>query len=179
MPKTQNIICQVSTTFAITAISLLTPAVSTLARPASITAQEQNASVNVRSAPDTYAKIVTSGKPGTPIEVLRQVAPPDQDYAWVYAKVGKSTGWIHAEYIEYNSEDKTYGTLYGQSLDARINVRSAPSIQGKILQEGLPGDMVQVLRTLKGDGGYQWHSIQYADGSKGWVREDLIIIWED
>jgi SH3-like domain-containing protein len=149
------------------------------ARPAVMIAEDSNATINVRSQPDTYAKTVTTGRVGQQIEVLRQVAPPDQDYAWVYAKVGKEQGWIHAAYIEYAAERKAYGTLYGQSLADRINVRSGPSTKGKILREGLPGDMVQVLRTLKGDGGYKWHSIQFADGSKGWVREDLMIIWSD
>jgi SH3-like domain-containing protein len=149
------------------------------ARPAVITAEDSKATINVRSQPNTYAKTVTTGRVGTAIEVLRQIAPPDQDYAWVYAKVGQEEGWIHAAFIEYAVERKTYGTLYGHSLAGRINVRSGPSTKGKILREGLPGDMVQVLRTLKGDGGYKWHSIQYADSSKGWIREDLIMIWSD
>jgi SH3-like domain-containing protein len=170
---------QILTLTAIAGLTLLTTAASAWARPAYLTADQQNATINVRSTPDTTADIVTSGKVGTPIEVLRQVAPPDQDYAWAYVKLGQSQGWIRANYVDYGDDRKTYGTLYGQSLNDRINVRSGPSTTGKIVREGLPGDMVQVLRTLKGDGGYNWHSLLFADGTKGWVREDLIIIWTD
>jgi SH3-like domain-containing protein len=175
----QQSIRQFITITTIAGLSLLASAATALARPAYLMADQPNATINVRSTPDTNAEVVTSGKVGTPIAVLRQVAPPDQDYAWVYAQVGKAKGWIRANYIEYATERKVYGTLYGKSLADRINVRSGPTTQGKIVREGLPGDMVQVIRTLKGDGGYNWHSLQFADGAKGWVREDLMIIWTE
>ncbi len=175
----QSPIRQFVTITTIVGLTLVASTATALARPAYLMADQQNATINVRSTPDTTADIVTSGKVGTPIEVLRQVAPPDQDYAWAYVKLGQSQGWIRANYIEYDADRKIYGTLYGQTLNDRMNVRSAPSTTGKIVREGLPGDMVQVLRTLKGDGGYNWHSLLFADGTKGWVREDLIIIWTD
>jgi uncharacterized protein YgiM (DUF1202 family) len=151
------------------------------ARPAVLRADDRDAQIHLRSAPTTQSQSTQLAQVGDRIEVLRRVTPPTEDYAWDYVRFlgGGQQGWIRADLIEFVRSPAVYGNLYSNSFDARINIRSAPSTQGRILQQRLPGELVQVVRTLQGDGGYDWHYVKFPSGAEGWVREDVLMIWDD
>lgn len=151
------------------------------ARPAVLRADSRDAQIHLRSAPTNQSKSTDLAQVGDRVEVLRRVTPPTEDYAWDYVRFlsGGQQGWIRADLIEFVRSPTIYGNLYSNSFDARINIRSAPSIQGRILHQGLPGELVQVVRALRGDGGHNWHYVEFPSGLEGWVREDVLIIWED
>lgn len=150
-----------------------------LARPANLIAEDANAQINIRSNPNTRAKAIHSGRVGNPVEVLRQIVPEKENYAWSYVRFKNSgvEGWVRVDFIQYSDSRDVYASLMGSSNHDRINLRSAPSTQGRVLHYGLSGDVVKILRDSKGDGGYTWHYVEFPSGVKGWVRSDLVQIW--
>ncbi|MEB3293677.1 MAG: SH3 domain-containing protein [Synechococcales bacterium] len=150
-----------------------------LARPATLIAEDANARINIRSNPTTQAKALHSGRVGNSVEVLRQIVPKNENYAWSYVRFKNSgvEGWVRIDFIQYSDSRDTYASLMGGSNDDRINLRSAPSTQGRVLHYGLSGDVVKVVRESKGDGSYVWHYVEFPSGAQGWVRSDLIQIW--
>ncbi|MGI0491713.1 SH3 domain-containing protein [Alkalinema pantanalense CENA528] len=147
-----------------------------MARPASIDSEGWGAMV--RSGPSLKTRSLDSLPHGTPVEVLRITTSPDSGLYWYYLRsTGKlrTEGWVAGELVSFKSSNQTYGTLAG-SPDDVINIRSAPSLKGNVVHTGVVGDLVTVGRSSR-DAGYRWYYITYPNGSKGWVREDLISVW--
>ncbi len=67
--------------------------------------------------------------------------------------------------------------LIAQDADAEINVRQEPGLNSRILHYGLPGDRVEVLRSIPGRDSVSegWHYLRFSrSGAQGWVRADFL-----
>lgn len=65
--------------------------------------------------------------------------------------------------------------LVARNPRTHINVRSQPSVHARSPHYGLPGDPVEVIRTVYGKDGYRWHYVQFHhSGATGWIRADLV-----
>jgi Bacterial SH3 domain len=160
--------------------ALIASALPGMARPATITIE-----ANVRSAASLEARVLDGLPVGTNVEVLNIFQEPEryqqQQHTWYYLRSSgrvKTEGWVRSELVNFGSTSDSYGTLSADRGDA-INIRSAPTTQGKVLRTGITGDLVTVGRSMKGDGGKRWYYVTYPNRSAGWVREDLISIAGD
>jgi hypothetical protein len=159
---------------------LIASALPGVARPATIGIE-----ANVRSAASLEARVLDGLPVGTNVEVLNIFQEPEryqqQQHTWYYLRSSgriKTEGWVRRELVNFGSTSESYGTL-SADLDDVINIRSAPTTQGKILHTGVTGDLVTVGRAMTGDGGKRWYHVTYPNRSAGWVREDLISIAGD
>jgi Bacterial SH3 domain len=155
---------------------LIASALPGVARPATIGIE-----ANVRSAASLQANILDGLPVGTNVEVLNITFEPKRGDYWYYLRSTgnlKTEGWVRSNLVNFNSTRETYGTLSGDRGDV-INIRSAPTTQGKVLHTGVTGDLVTVGRAMTGDGGKRWYNVTYPNRSAGWVREDLISIAGD
>jgi Bacterial SH3 domain len=156
--------------------ALIASALPGVARPATIMIE-----ANVRSAASLQATVLDGLPVGTNVEVLNITFEPKRGDYWYYLRsIGnlKTEGWVRSNLVNFNSTSEGYGTLSADRGDA-INIRSAPTTQGKVLHTGITGDLVTVGRSMKGDGGKRWFYVTYPNRSAGWVREDLISIAGD
>ncbi|MGI0492035.1 SH3 domain-containing protein [Alkalinema pantanalense CENA528] len=157
----------------------LVVALPSWAKPATLTAQDANAQINLRSGPAVTAKAIGSGYFGDRVEVLRQRWLNEGTEQWFYlrfATTGKE-GWVRSDFVQFSDSADQYGALSSSDPNDRINLRSAPSTAGRVMHYGLSGDVVKVIRELQGDNGYTWHYVEFPSGAKGWVRGDLLIVW--
>lgn len=68
-----------------------------------------------------------------------------------------------------------FGILTTQDPNAWVNVRSAPSIDATPIQQGTPGDRVEVLRETQSADGFTWYLVRFTNSRiQGWVRGDLV-----
>ncbi|MGG6295601.1 SH3 domain-containing protein [Leptolyngbya sp. AN02str] len=72
------------------------------------------------------------------------------------------------------------GTLTARSSNARINVRSQPTINSSAPHYGLVGDRVQILRCVQDTdtrgSDLNWCNVRFPNsGATGWIRSDFII----
>ncbi|MBD2326576.1 SH3 domain-containing protein [Alkalinema sp. FACHB-956] len=149
------------------------------AKPATLTAQDANARINLRANPTITAKVVGSGYIGNRVEVLRQRFFNEGTELWYYVRFATTAkeGWIRSDFVQFSDSSDQYGALSSSEPNDRINLRSAPSTAGRVVHYGLSGDIVKVIRDLQGDNGYTWHYVEFPSGAKGWVRGDLLIVW--
>lgn len=154
----------------IASISVALPA---FARPATLTAQNPNSRINVRSAPSTSSSALYYGLVGDRVEVTRATAGTDS-YMWNYVKFSSGAqGWVRGDFVRYTEGMAKYAVLGGRPGD-RINVRSAPSTSASSPHYGLSGDIVQVISQRTGNDGYVWRYVQFPSGAEGWIRGDLL-----
>lgn len=65
--------------------------------------------------------------------------------------------------------------LKAKETGSRINVRSAPNIQSIAPHYGLDGDRIDTLKQVKGEDGYTWYYVRFANSkAEGWVRGDFV-----
>jgi Bacterial SH3 domain len=160
--------------------ALMTSALPGVARPGTIGSE-----ANLRSAASLEANVLEGLPVGTNVEVLNIFQEPQryqqQQHSWYYLRANgriQSEGWVRSELVNFGSTREAYGTLSGDRDDV-INIRSAPTTQGKVQHTGIAGDLVTVGRSMQGDGGKRWFYVTFPNRSAGWVREDLISIWGD
>jgi uncharacterized protein YgiM (DUF1202 family) len=145
-----------------------------MARPATL-----DTTANVRSAASLQAPIEETLSKGAPVEVMNIVLADDGNH-WYYVISpieGTASGWVRSDLVRFKSNNLKYGTLTGDRGD-KINVRSGPGIDRRILHHGLSGDLVTVGRPqYDGYDGDMWYEVKFPNGSAGWVREDLVSVW--
>lgn len=155
-------------------LGLVLPA---FAAPAILSGLQPGSRVNVRSAPSTAASSPHYGLVGDRVDVLDEVQGRDR-YTWYYVRFGSGAeGWIRGDFVRFtNSSSPTSGTgiLNGGSAGARVNVRSAPTVQASSPHYGINGDQVRLLRYTQGSDGYRWYYVRFASGAEGWIRGDLV-----
>ena len=74
-------------------------------RTAYLTAQTEEAQINVRSQPTTQSESLGSGLSGNEVELLR-LAEGEGGYSWYYLKIAESQteGWIRGDFIDTSGE---------------------------------------------------------------------------
>lgn len=150
---------------------------SVIARPAIISTEDEYSKVNIRAAASTRSSILQQLSDGTAVEVLNIFRAEDGIY-WYYLKDERSRleGWVHGGFVRFRPSDRSYATLNGDRND-KINVRSGPGQKNSIAHYGLVGDLVLVERDTMGDDGYRWYYVEFPSQAKGWIRQDLLLIW--
>jgi uncharacterized protein YgiM (DUF1202 family) len=144
-----------------------------MARPATL-----DTDANVRSGASLQAPIEETLEKGAPVEVLNIVVADDGNH-WYYVESpieGTASGWVRGDLVRFKSSRLDYGTLAGDRGD-KINVRSGPGTDRRILHYGLSGDLVVVGESYKEFMHDRWYQVKFPNGAEGWVREDLISRW--
>jgi uncharacterized protein YgiM (DUF1202 family) len=143
---------------------------------------------NVRSAPSFNSRRVDGLPEGTPLEILRVVPGRGDGRTWYYVhSTGqlRTEGWVSSNLVKFEPTGRQYGTLMGDDGDV-INIRSSHSTDSRVKHTGTKGDFVEVgeskfipLGQGYGRTGYYWYYVTYPNGASGWVRGDLIAVWDD
>lgn len=138
-----------------------------------------SSAVNLRAGPSTDTAPVTVLTPGQAVHV------GEIQGGWIEVALDDGTsGWVYARYLaseeakrpapQVASADESRATVSGGSgnlagrtarIEARLAVRSQPSIISRTLFRTEPGERVRIVDV---DG--SWLQIETADGSTGWIR---------
>jgi cell wall-associated NlpC family hydrolase len=118
-------------------------------------------SVNLRSKPDTSAKVITQLSKNTKVSIL------SEEGDWYKIGCNDTTGWISNQYIKVSNVAIASGTISASS----VNVRSKPDISSETLTRLDEGSKVEVYEH-SGD----WYRILIAEGRYAWVHKDYITL---
>ena len=159
--------------------TIVMSALPSMARPGYIYSE-----ANVRSVPSVNAQRVDGLPQGTPLEILRVKSGAR---GWYYVRSTgrlRTEGWVSSSLVRFEQDGREYGTLLGDDGDV-INMRSDSTVKGRIKHTGTSGDLVEVVKSSPGRSGprpgdpwEKWHYVTYPNGASGWVRSDLISVWE-
>jgi uncharacterized protein YgiM (DUF1202 family) len=169
-----NFILNLSTAGLLTLGTLMTGVLPAIARPATLDSRS-----NLRTEPSVKAPVEEILPSGSPVEVMNIRLANDGEY-WYYVQPqveGTLSGWIRSDLVRFKPSNKRYATLAGNRGN-KINVRSAASLNSKVLHYGLSGDLVTVENTYKEYGKPRWYRVKFPSNATGWVREDLLSIWQ-
>jgi uncharacterized protein YgiM (DUF1202 family) len=145
-----------------------------MARPATL-----DATSNLRSDTSITSSMLELLPKGSNVEVLNIRIGNDGNY-WYYIQPdveGSQNGWVRSDLVRFQTSDKRYATLGGSRRD-KINVRSGPNLNSKVLHHGLSGDLVTIEDSYQQYGKQSWYRVKFASNATGWIREDLLSIWE-
>ncbi|MEA5574027.1 SH3 domain-containing protein [Calothrix sp. UHCC 0171] len=154
--------------------TLITGVLPAIARPATLDSRS-----NLRTEPSVKAPVEEILPSGSSVEVMNIRLANDGKY-WYYVQPkveGRLSGWIRSDLVRFKLSNKRYATLAGNRGN-KINVRSAPSLNSKVLHYGLSGDLVTVENTYTEYGKLRWYQVRFPSNATGWVREDLLSIWQ-
>jgi uncharacterized protein YgiM (DUF1202 family) len=135
---------------------------------------------NLRSTPSLKANVLEVLPSGGYVEVLN-ITTSDTGNYWFYVQPkveGTPSGWVSSDLVRFQLENKRYATIAG-SRGYRANVRSSPNLGSKLLYNALSGDLVTIIGSDKGAGLNRWYCIKFPSGLTGWVRGDLLSIWQE
>lgn len=125
--------------------------------------------LNMRSAPDSDAKIITSIPKGTSVGVYESEFPD-----WYYVDYNGKSGFVSTKYISFDNfhittiiDDCGYGTV--ATKKDPLNLRSEASENSSILTTIPKGTSIKLYSTIY-DG---WYSTSY-NGKNGYVKAEYI-----
>lgn len=133
---------------------------------------------NLRTAPSLQAKVLEVLPSGGYVEVTNITVSSQGNY-WYYIQPkveGTPSGWMSSDLIELQLGNKRYATIAGDRGN-RVNVRSTPNMQSRIVYNGFFGDVVTIEGSNNAAGLNPWYRIRFSSGVGGWVRGDLLSIW--
>lgn len=120
--------------------------------------------VNLRETPSLTGYVITSLPKGEKV-----FAESYDSSGWISIYLEDGTyGWIHEKFISTDppsSETLKVRYIIGSS----VNIRSTPSLNGKIIATGTSGDKCYVSSYKDG-----WVKIKFSDGTSGWVHEKFV-----
>ena len=119
--------------------------------------------VNVRSAPDADAEIITVVRQGSEMTFLS-----DGQDGWIKVLVGGKEGYVSAEYARLSTVITGAGTLTGVVTTDKLNLRAEPSSSGKSLDMLRKGTTLTIV-SKNGD----WYQVNY-NGTSGYVAAAYI-----
>ena len=140
-------------------------------------------SLNIRSAPGTWADVVGSAADGDSIEVLDVAVYDDEGNPWTLVNYYGTVGYVLSSYIgqsiSFNagtgggsvelaaSDELTIGATAWTTEG--VNLRHPPGTDGGIVSTILPGYAVQVIDgPVLDDDGAPWYQVEF-DGLTGWI----------
>lgn len=117
--------------------------------------------INMRSGPGTKYKVLWKLGSGFPLKVLRQKG------SWYRVQDFEGTiGWVHRNV----TTDKGHMIVKAfKNSDKRINVRSGPGTNSRIVAKAYYG---VVFRTLQQKSG--WVQVEHEKGIRGWIKRSLV-----
>lgn len=117
--------------------------------------------LRVRTGPGTNYQVVGSLNKGDTVEILEQ----NGNWLKINAKIGK--GWISKDYVKTNQVQAT-STKSGKVTASNLNVRSTPSLNGKVLGKLAKGTTVTIHSEKTG-----WVEITF-NGQHAWVSSEFV-----
>jgi len=130
--------------------------------------------LNIRTSPSLSGTIVTKAPLYTTL-VVTGSAVSANGYNWLPVKFANgTTGWAADAYlVRVTSSVTSYTPVTTTSsryqTTSSVNVRNAPSLQGKILITALPRSMVTVTGVAVQASGYTWFPVKFDNGLTGWA----------
>ncbi len=132
--------------------------------------------VNVRSTPDTNGEILGKMYDGSVAHILSAVGEGED--TWFQVTSGSVEGYIKAEYFIYGEAAaaviEDYVTRFAQVEADRLNVRKEADINSSRIGYLDHGEKAKILEL-----GEEWHKVQYADGSEGFVSSQYVTVLEE
>lgn len=153
--------------------TLMTGLLPAMARPATLTSRS-----NLRTDASLTAEVEEILPSGSPVEVLNITLGNDGSY-WYYVQPqveGTLSGWVRSDLVSFKPSNKRYATIAGKR-GYKVNVRSSPNLNGKVLYLAQSGDLVIVEDAFTEFRQLRWYRVRFSNNSIGWAREDLLSIW--
>jgi N-acetylmuramoyl-L-alanine amidase len=119
--------------------------------------------LNIRSEPSTQSEVLGSLSTGQQVTVIAARGE------WLQITFNGTTGWIHQDYaaLEAGSSEGAPDRSVRTGATVKVsglNVRSEPSLNGKVLDQISQGTTVTIIRERN-----NWCEIEYGNGSTGWI----------
>ncbi|WP_404458762.1 SH3 domain-containing protein [Sutcliffiella horikoshii] len=121
--------------------------------------------LNIRSEPSTQSEVLGSLSSGQQVEVLAIRGE------WLNISYDGTVGWIHSDYANIIKSPSDSGTQGSNSPKAEatikvagLNVRSEPTLNGKVLEQLSAGTVVMIISERN-----NWCEIEYDNGKTGWI----------
>jgi cell wall-associated NlpC family hydrolase len=118
-------------------------------------------SVNVRSNPDTSAKVIIQLAKGAKVNILANEGD------WCKVTYSDSTGWIFSQFLTIRDEAIAAGTINATD----VNVRSKPDTSSEVLTKLDKSAKVSIYER-SGD----WCRIKIGEDRYGWVNKEYITL---
>jgi len=128
-----------------------------LARMVSVSGED----VNLRSGPGTKYAVKWKYGSGLPLKVLKQQG------SWIKVEdFEKDTGWLHKDLV---SRTGHMIVKVNKNKNKKINIRSGPGTNYKIVGKAYYGVVFQTIKQQKG-----WAQVKHESGVTGWVKRTLL-----
>lgn len=141
-------------------------------RSAQITGED----VNVRSAPDTAASVVTLVSAPTKVTLLNDKPVRKGNLVWQRIQLpGGKNGWVATQFLGSAKASTTTSNMRRFVRGDNVNVRSKPTTVASVLIRASEGTAVTLLpeAPIK-QNGITWVKIRLADGRMGWISKDFL-----
>ena len=124
--------------------------------------------INIRTAPNTSAKVITQLNEGNHVTLLNTQGE------WSLIRLsGGEKGWVADRYLQERINSWTrHGGEAGKINGTKVNIRQSPSMKAKVLLQRNDGDLVEAVRRSNDN---LWYLIYTPDGKTGWVHRDYVI----
>jgi uncharacterized protein YraI len=139
------------------------------------------AALNMRTAPDPLAPIITSLPGGTQFSIVRT----NLDASWYQAQFADGAGgWVYAQYVivrgdmssvpaeRITVDRSTFPAALGVIRAIRLNVRSGPGVAFPAFRVAVAGERITLLARSAG-----WYQVQFEDGAVGWVSSRYVTFY--
>lgn len=117
--------------------------------------------VNLRTKPETSAKILAQLSDGTKVTVLE--AQDD----WYKVKSNDTEGWIFSQYLTVKDAPIASGAVKGNN----VNIRSKPDTSSEVLTKLDKDAKVAIYESTD-----SWYRIQIGEGRYGWISRDYVSV---
>jgi len=121
--------------------------------------------LNIRSEPSTQSEVLGSLSSGQQVEVIAIRGE------WLNISYDGTVGWIHSDYANIIKSPSDSGTQDSDSPKAEatikvagLNVRSEPTLNGKVVEQLSAGTVVRIISERN-----NWCEIEYDNGKTGWI----------
>ncbi|WP_060665148.1 SH3 domain-containing protein [Bacillus sp. CHD6a] len=119
--------------------------------------------LNIRSEPTTQSKVLGTLSSGHQVEVIAIRGD------WLNISFNGTVGWIHSDYANIIKSPLDTQNSGSPKVEATIkvaglNVRSEPTLNGKVLEQLPEGTIVMIISERN-----NWCEIEYDNGKTGWI----------
>ena len=121
--------------------------------------------LNIRGEPSTQSEVLGSLSSGQQVEVIAIRGE------WLNISYDGTVGWIHSDYANIIKSPSDSGTQDSDSPKAEatikvagLNVRSEPTLNGKVVEQLSAGTVVRIISERN-----NWCEIEYDNGKTGWI----------
>ena len=118
--------------------------------------------LNMRSAPSASAKVVSSYKSGTEVEIL------ENDGVWCKVKKGNKTGYMMAQYLKITANYPQIGWGQTEYTNQILNIRKSPDEESAVVYKCHSGVTLELIADA-GD----YYKVR-AENVFGYVKKELI-----